>query len=311
MSLALLFPGQGSQEVGMGRALALEFEEAARTFREADEVLGLPLSRIMWEGPEDELVQTRNAQPALLTHSVAVTRVMGPRLRSASMAAGHSLGEFSAHVAAGTLSFGDALQAVRRRGDLMFEAGEARPGTMAAILGMEDDEVARLCERVSTEESVVVTANVNSPGQIVISGDLDAVERAMEQAGEAGARRVVPLNVSGAFHSPLMEPAREGLRSHLQGISFHRPAFPIISNVTAEPVTEAEEARRLLVDQLTSPVLWASSVSGMVEAGVSRFVEIGPGSVLRGLNRRIAREIPTASVGMPSEVRAWHEESEK
>lgn len=311
MSLALIFPGQGSQVVGMGRALADEFDEAARTFREADEVLGIPLSRIMWEGPESELVQTRNAQPAILTHSVAVTRVMGRRLGAASMAAGHSLGEFSAHVAARTLSFADALAAVRRRGELMFQAGEARPGAMAAVLGMDEEELAALCARASTEGSVVVIANLNSPGQIVISGDLDAVERAMEGAREAGARRVVPLNVSGAFHSRLMEPAREGLRSELRAISFHRPAFPIISNVTGEPVTEGEEARRLLVDQLTSPVRWSACVSRMVEAGASRFLEVGPGSVLRALNRRIARDIPTDSVGDPSDVRSWSDEGER
>jgi [acyl-carrier-protein] S-malonyltransferase len=302
MSLALLFPGQGSQAVGMGRSLADAHPEAAETFQEADDILGFGLSELMWEGPEEELIETRNAQPALLTHSVAVVRVLGSTVDAASVAAGHSLGEFSAHVAAGTLSFADALQAVRLRGRLMFEAGEARPGTMAAILGLDDDTVREVCVRVSTDGSTVVPANLNSPGQVVISGDLDAVDRAMVAAGEAGARRTVPLNVSGAFHSPLMKPAREGLREGLDAVKFDRPRFPIISNVLAAPVTDGDRARELLIEQLTSPVRWAESVHAMVEQGVDRFLELGTGSVLTGLNRRNAKGVSTTPVGTAEDV---------
>jgi [acyl-carrier-protein] S-malonyltransferase len=302
MTLALLLPGQGSQEVGMGRALAEAYPEAARTFREADDVLGVPLSRIMWEGPGTELLETRNAQPAILVHSVATLRVLGERIAHAEMAAGHSLGEFSAHVATGTLTFEDALRAVRLRGELMFEAGLRREGTMAAVLGLDDEAVEEVCHDVSEDRSVVVTANLNSPGQVVISGDVAAVERAVEAVREAGARRVVPLSVSGAFHSPLMEPAQEGLRAHLEAVKFDRPRFPVVSNVTARPVADGDTARLLLVEQLTAPVRWAESVRTMLALGASRFLEVGPGSVLAGLNRRNARGIPSSSVGSPEDV---------
>lgn len=302
MTLGLLFPGQGSQQVGMGRELAQAFPEARRTFEEADDVLGLGLSRIAWEGPDDELVLTKNAQPAILAHSVAVLRVLGDRLPPAAMAAGHSLGEFSAHVAAGTLDFADALRAVRTRGELMFEAGEARPGTMAAVLGMDDEDVGDVCARVPADVGRCVPANFNSPGQVVVSGDTDGVRRGMELAREAGARRVVELEVSGAFHSPLMEPAEEGLRRALESLNFRDPEFPVISNVTAEPVEGGEEARDLLVRQLTSPVRWSASIRRMTDGGVERFVELGPGRVLCGLCRRIARAVPCASVGRPGDI---------
>lgn len=302
--LALLFPGQGSQEVGMGRSLAEAFPEARRTFEEADDVLGVGLTAIMHEGPADELTETRNAQPALLAHSVAVARVLGSIVEGAAMGAGHSLGEFSAHVAAGTLSFEDALRAVRLRGELMSEAGRRRPGTMAAILGMPDAEVEHVCEGASRPGSVVVTANLNSPGQVVVSGDVDAVERAMEEARAGGAKRAIPLSVSGAFHSPLMEPAEEGLREGLDAVKFVRPRFPVVSNVTAAPVRDGEEARDLLVRQLTAPVRWSRSIGTMVDAGCDRFLELGPGSVLTGLNRRNAKGIATTAVGSPEGVAA-------
>lgn len=304
MSLALLFPGQGSQDVGMGQALARTYPVAAVTFEEADDILGFRLSRIMWDGPREDLVDTRNAQPALLVHSVAVVRVLGDALASAALAAGHSLGEFSAHVAAGTLDFADALRAVRLRGELMAEAGAKRPGTMAAVLGLDDEAVRTVCEAASRPDSLVVPANLNSQGQVVISGDVGAVERAMEAAKAAGARRVVGLNVSGAFHSPLMEPAREGLRRWLESVKFERPRFPVVSNVQAAPVQDGARARELLVEQLTSPVRWAKSVETMLEAGVGRFVELGAGSVLTGLNRRNARGVSTSPVGTPEEVEA-------
>lgn len=299
MSLALIFPGQGSQYVGMAAALARSEPAAAEVLRTADDVLGFSLSALMAEGPEDELTATKNAQPALLTHSVAALRVLGERLGQPAFAAGHSLGEFSAHVAAGTISFEDALRAVRLRGELMYAAGQTRPGTMAAILGLDDHTVEDVCTRV--ESGVCVPANFNSEGQVVVSGDLAGVERAMVLAQDAGAKKVVQLNVSGAFHSPLMEPAAAGLRDHLESIDFRDPAFPVISNATAEPVTDADLARQLLVKQLTSPVRWSASVGRMVDGGADRFLELGPGKVLAMLNRRNARGAKTAYAGEPDD----------
>lgn len=286
----------------MGRDLARAYPAAAEVFAEADEILGLSLSRLAWEGPIEALTETRHAQPAILTHSVAVFRTVQDRIGPVEMAAGHSLGEFSAHVAAGTVSFADALRAVRLRGELMFDSGEARPGTMAAVLGLEDEALEALCREVSEADSVCVPANFNSAGQIVISGDVDAVGRAMEEAPGRGAKRVIPLNVSGAFHSPLMETAQEGLRTHLESIEFLDPAFPVVSNVTAAPVTSGSAARELLVEQLTSPVRWAQSVTAMVESGADRFLELGPGNVLCGLNRRNARGTECASLGEPADL---------
>lgn len=289
--------------MGMGRELAETFPVARSTFEEADEALRIDLSRIAWEGPDEELVETRNAQPAILVHSVAVFRVLEEDLGSVALAAGHSLGEFSAHVAAGTLSFRDALRAVRRRGELMHEAGEARPGTMAAILGLEDDVVEDACAAAEAAgEGRCVAANFNSPGQVVISGDVEAVERGMDEARERGAKRAIRLNVAGAFHSPSMAPAEEGLRAVLDALNFQDPRIPVISNVTGDAVTDGEEARDLLVRQLTSPVRWTGSVARMLEEGVDAFVELGPGSVLCGLNRRNARGVECMSVGEPGEV---------
>jgi len=289
----------------MGASLAREFPEAGTVFREADDILSFPLARLMWEGPEEELTLTRNAQPALLVHSLAVLRVVNSRIGPVAMAAGHSLGEFSAHVAAGTLSFPDALQAVRLRGELMYQAGRVRPGAMAAVLGMEDEDVESLCTEVSAgNNGVVVPANFNSAGQVVISGDAAAVAAAVALGPDRGARRVVPLSVSGAFHSPLMAPAENGLSAHLANVSFADPDFPVYSNVTGEEVTKGDDARELLVRQLTSPVRWSSGISNMVGAGVTRFVELGPGSVLAGLNRRNARGIDTISLGEPEDLAA-------
>ena len=287
----------------MGRELAQALPPARRVFEEADDVLGAPLSRLMWEGPEEELTLTRDAQPAILVHSMAAHAVLRERLGPVALAAGHSLGEFSAHVAAGTLSFPDALRAVRLRGELMFEAGVRRPGTMAAVLGLSDDAVREVCAAVT--EGICVPANFNSDGQVVISGDRAGVEAGMVRAREAGAKRAVELNVSGAFHSPLMQPAQEGLAAHLAVIAFADPAFPVLSNVTAAPVRTGAEARMLLFRQLTAPVLWSASIAAMQAAGADRFLELGPGNVLCGLNKRNALGASCASVGSPADVERW------
>jgi [acyl-carrier-protein] S-malonyltransferase len=302
--VGLLFPGQGSQFVGMGRDLAAAFPEARQLFEEADDVLGFSLSRLAWEGPEDQLTATSNAQPAILVHSVAAFRVVRERLGDIGMAAGHSLGEFSAHVAAGSLTFADGVRTVRRRGELMQRSGDERPGTMAALLGLDDEAVEDVCSQASAERGDCVPANYNSPGQLVISGDVAAVERAMELARAVGARRVVRLNVSGAFHSPLMQVAEQGLRAQLDGVAFDAPRFPVVSNVSAQPVTDAGEARDLLVRQLTAHVRWAASMRTMVDAGMERFFEVGPGNVLSGLLRRIERSAEARTVGTPAEIEA-------
>jgi [acyl-carrier-protein] S-malonyltransferase len=302
--VGLLFPGQGSQFVGMGRDLAAAFPEARQLFEEADDVLGFSLSRLAWEGPGDELTATSNAQPAILVHSSAMYRVVHERLGAIGLAAGHSLGEFSAHVAAGSLTFADGVRTVRRRGELMQRSGAERPGTMAALLGLDDEAVEDVCSQATAERGECVPANYNSPGQLVISGDVVAVERAMELAKAVGARRAVRLNVSGAFHSPLMRVAEQGLRAQLAGIAFGAPRFPVVSNVTARPVTDPGEARELLVRQLTAPVRWSASMRTMVDAGLDRFFEVGPGNVLSGLLRRIERSVEAGTVGTVAEAEA-------
>lgn len=281
----------------MGRALASRHAAARATFEEADDVLGFSLSKVAWEGPEEALRATENAQPALYAHSLAAYRVAKDRLGDVAVAAGHSLGELSAHAAAGSFSFADGLRAVRKRGELMARAGDSAAGTMAAVLGMDEAAVAELCGEARDAGFVVVPANLNAPGQVVVSGVADGVERVGRAALERGARRVTPLRVSAAFHSPLMAPAAEAFRERLNGMRFGRPAFPVVSNVTAEPVLEAEEIRDLLVRQLTAPVRWTDCVSRMVALGAQRFVELGPGKVLSGLSRRNARGMPVEAVG--------------
>ncbi len=290
----------------MGRALALAYPEAAETFERADEVLGFSLSRLAWDGPEEELTLTKNAQPAILVHSVAAHRVLSARLEGrVAVAAGHSLGELSAHVAAGTMAFEDAVRVVRRRGELMFASGQERDGTMAAVLGLADEAVESICASVSEEGSVVVPANFNSSGQVVVSGDTAAVERAMAALKDGGAKKVVPLNVSGAFHSPLMKSAEDGLTEVLESTDFRDPSFPVVSNVSAKAVASGDDARELLIHQLTSPVRWSSSVATMLEAGVEAFAELGPGTVLCGLNRRNAKGVSCVALGAPEAIEDW------
>ncbi|CAN5843908.1 ACP S-malonyltransferase [soil metagenome] len=300
--VGLLFPGQGSQFVGMGRELRATWPEARRTFEEADDILGLPLTRICLEGPESELTATSVAQPAILTHSIAVFRTVEERLGTVAMAAGHSLGEFTAYVAAGALTFEDGLRTVRRRGELMLQSGLERPGAMAALLGMDEDGVEQLCLVAAQGGGVCVPANYNSPGQIVISGDVAAVERAMELSREAGARKAVRLNVSGAFHSPLMKSAAAGLTEQLDAAGLARPRFAVVSNVTAAAVEDVATARRLLVQQLTSPVRWTAVMQTMLEAGLTSFWEVGPGSVLTALLRRVERSALCHALSSPEDL---------
>lgn len=285
--IALLFPGQGSQAVGMGKDLAERFPAARAVFEQADEALGFALSALMWDGPAEELTLTSNAQPALLTHSAAVWAVLKEADLDVVCAGGHSLGEFSAYHAAGSMSFADAVRTVRRRGELMLQGGTARPGTMAAVLGLDDDVVEGVCREASSEDSMVVPANFNTPGQVVVSGDVAAVERVAPMLVSAGAKKVQPLTVSGAFHSPLMQVAQDGLRAQLETVDFAAPAYPVISNVTAHPVSDADEAKSLLVDQLTSPVRWTHAVRTMLQMGAERFLEVGTGKVLIGMLKRI------------------------
>jgi [acyl-carrier-protein] S-malonyltransferase len=297
-------PGQGAQKVGMGRDLAERFPAARDAFACIDEGLGVPLSRIMWEGPESELTATHNAQPAILAHSAAVWAVarerLAPGLRAA---AGHSLGEYSAYVAAGSLSAEAAARLVRRRGELMYEAGSRRPGAMAAVLGLATEQVEAACVAASTGSEVAVAANLNAPDQTVLSGDPAAVERAGDGCKARGAKRVIGLKVSGAFHSPLMQPAVQGLAAALAEAAFRDPAVPVVANATATPVTTVAEARRLLAEQLTAPVRWVDCMRRAAElVPAATFVEIGPGNVLSGLLKRIVPGAPTVTLGTAEEM---------
>lgn len=288
--IALVFPGQGSQFVGMGKELIQQSSAAKAIFDKADQALGFSLSHICFEGPEEELRLTANTQPAILTMSVAVLEAIKekfPALR-ADFAAGHSLGEYSALVAASALSFEDAVKTVRARGQFMEEAVPAGQGAMSAVLGMEREDLHQVCEEVSAQGTPVQLANLNSPGQIVISGSAEGVKAAGEKAKEKGAKRVLPLNVSGPFHSSLMAPAADKLAGVLDGIQIHDAMIPVVANVSARTVTASPEIQQSLVQQVASPVLWEDSVQYMVEQGVTTFVEIGPGKVLAGLIKKIA-----------------------
>ena len=295
--IAFLFPGQGSQAVGMGKDLAETSAAAKAIFQEADHALNFSLSKLCFEGPEDELKLTTNTQPAILTTSIAALRVFQEQHAiEAAYVAGHSLGEYSALVCAGALSFADAAQTVRKRGQFMQEAVPVGVGAMAAIMNLEQATIEELCQRVSKESNLVALANLNSPDQYVISGHVDAVNQVVELAKSAGAKRAMLLPVSAPFHSSLMKPAAERLAAALAEIQIGQAAFPVISNVSAEPVTDGDTIRQLLVAQAASPVRWIESVEQMGRLGCDLFVEIGPGKVLTGFTKKILKEAETLNV---------------
>ncbi|MDQ0059625.1 ACP S-malonyltransferase [Paenibacillus harenae] len=293
---AFVFPGQGAQAVGMGKDAYETFERSRAIIEQADEALGFKLSDIIFEGPEETLKQTANTQPALLTVSIALLEALEGRGLKADYVAGHSLGEYSALVAAGVLSFKDAVRTVRARGLFMEQAVPNGQGAMAAVLGAEREALAALCAQVSSESTTVELANVNCPGQIVVSGTAAGVQTVVERGKEAGAKRVIPLDVSGPFHSSLMKPAAEKLGDTLASVELQDASIPVIANVTAREVTGASDIRALLVEQVYSPVLWEDSVRYLIEQGVDTFVEIGSGTVLAGLIKKIDKNVRVISV---------------
>jgi [acyl-carrier-protein] S-malonyltransferase len=302
--VALVFPGQGAQYVGMGLDVYSEFPAARAVFDMADHVLGFKLSKLCFEGPEDSLRQTENVQPAIVTLSLALLttiRQTGGGIQ-ADFSAGHSLGEYCALAAAGAVPDGEAIRLARKRGELMRQAGEENPGAMAAVLGLDQEAVEIICR-----ETGVYIANYNSPSQIVISGDGVGIEAAGKLAVARGARKVVPLQVSGAFHTPYMEPAAEGLALALAGVPWTEPEMAVIANTTAEPLHSISGIRQELTRQLTHPVKWQQSIEALVKLGVSRFIEIGPGKVLSGLIKRIDGAVTTLSIGDAISLREYIE----
>jgi [acyl-carrier-protein] S-malonyltransferase len=294
--VAYVFPGQGAQTVGMGKDLYDSFDSIKMLFKQADAAVGFPLSRICFEGPEEELRKTSNAQPALVAVSIACLKaaqeVAGKTLPAPIFMAGHSLGEYTALAAANAIDFGTAVYLAKERGRLMYEAGLKRPGRMMAMMGIEEAVLAEICQQTGT-----VIANINSPGQLVISGASENITKAAELAKARGGVRAIPLQVSGAFHSPLMQPAVDGMTQVLAKVTFKDPAVPIIANVTAQPLTSASQIKDELLKQLCSGVQWQRSVEYMLKQGASKFIEIGPGKVLAGLIKRISRDAETVNIG--------------
>ncbi len=291
---AYVFPGQGAQFTGMGKDLYENSSLAKEMFAKANEVLGFDIVKIMFEGTDEELKQTKVTQPAIFLHSTILAACLGDAFQP-DMVAGHSLGEFSALVANGTLSFEDGLRLVYQRALAMQKACEKEPSTMAAILGLEDEIVEKICSEI---DGVVVAANYNCPGQLVISGAVNAVETACEKLTEAGAKRAMILQVGGAFHSPLMEPAREELAAAIDQTIFSTPSCPVYQNVTASAVTNPEEIKKNLISQLTAPVRWTQTMNQMIADGASEVIEVGPGKVLQGLFKKVDRAFPCSSAGI-------------
>ncbi|WP_339159599.1 ACP S-malonyltransferase [Paenibacillus sp. FSL W8-0186] len=294
--LAFVFPGQGSQSVGMGQDIYESVPESRQLFEQADEILGFPLTRLIFEGPDTELKQTANTQPALLTTSAALYQALAAKGIKPDFVAGHSLGEYSALTAAGALSFSDAVATVRARGEFMEQAVPGGQGAMAAVLGGEREALAALCADITAGGSLVELANVNCPGQIVVSGSKAGVDAVVQRVKEIGAKRAIPLEVSGPFHSSLMKSAAEKLAGKLEQIAIGDASIPVVANVTAGAVQRGEGISRLLVEQVYSPVLWEDSVAWLIDQGVDTFVEIGPGSVLTGLIKKINRGVTTYNV---------------
>jgi [acyl-carrier-protein] S-malonyltransferase len=305
MKVAFVFPGQASQYVGMGKDLYEGNSLVKEIYDRAEEILGFELKKICFEGPEELLKQTKITQPAIFVHSYVVSKLLDGKLR-ADMTAGHSLGEYSALVYADALDFETALRIVKVRGELMQKAGEQNPGTMAAIIGLDDEKVRKICDEV--KDGIVQPANFNAIGQVVISGEVEAVKMAMEIAKREGAKMVKELVVSGAFHSPLMESAKEELKKILDEVEFRKPKIPIYFNVTAKPTFEVEEIKDLLYHQITKPVLWTQTILNMRSDGAVKFYEIGPGKVLQGLIKRTLDDVEVAGFDKLSDIQNLKDE---